>query len=640
MAYRLDPMKRRFVLILPAVVLPGWAQQDVNAVTEGKKAFETYGCQVCHVVDKNDNSLRTGPTLYGLFVNEARGREVGNPGGERKTVKADKQYFLDSVRKSWDVFAVAESGPTKGQQYPAVMPMYTKEVIPDEAVEHIWHYLRTLADPGQAGPAQVMVKLRNQKPKSLLEDRNEVLVTKRVRVFRAPITGSSGRSLHVGLPNGMNYTFDAQVLAVRNIWGGGFLNLAEERKGRGQPNSRRGQGAKVFIEGEGILRPLTKAGEVADFEFKEPDVKDHKTIERWLWEDRDFPDLLASVDAEFLGHRIESATGDPVFRFRVGANHLEQSVILTDDGRVEIAIHGRLKEPQRFKLAAAGLSEIKVEGGTLEGETWTLPPAEGPLFRLTARLAGGLVARPLIPREENWGPQPLVTNTEKAGRNMMELPPGYSFENWEPPKDLYGREQLFEPTGIAVAKDGTIVLATRTAGVWRIRDKKWTLFAEGTYECLGVVIEDDKGDKVVVMQKPELTRMSDTNGDGRADLFETLCDDYGFHANYHEYAHGPARDREGNYYFTLNLSHGGNERTSWRAGGPFMGSMGGYRGWAIRVTPEGEFEPYAFGLRSPAGIGVDPNGRLWYAENQGSMWVPPRSCRSRKGCSTATSPAS
>jgi hypothetical protein len=27
-------------------------------------------------------------------------------------------------------------------------------------------------------------------------------------------------------------------------------------------------------------------------------------------------------------------------------------------------------------------------------------------------------------------------------------------------------------TGIAVAKDGTIVLATRASGIWRIRDKK------------------------------------------------------------------------------------------------------------------------------------------------------------------------
>ena len=48
-----------------------------------------------------------------------------------------------------------------------------------------------------------------------------------------------------------------------------------------------------------------------------------------------------------------------------------------------------------------------------------------------------------------------------------------------------------------------------------------------------------------------------------------------------------------------------------------MGSMGGYRGWCCRVTPAGVFEPYASGIRSPAGLGIDPDGRLLYAENQG-----------------------
>ncbi|NIP94726.1 MAG: hypothetical protein GWO24_15305, partial [Akkermansiaceae bacterium] len=335
------------------------------------------------------------------------------------------------------------------------------------------------------------------------------------------------------------------------------------------------------------------------------------------WEDRDFPELLSSTDAGFLGHHLDPASGDPVFRFRVGPNTLSQGVTLTDDGRIEITIRGKLTKPQSFKVAAEGLSDLSTEGGTITEGLWTLNPSERPLSRFSARLAGGLVARPMAGRDEDWGSQPLVTHTEKIGRERMEVPAGYSYENWEPPKDLYGRRQLFEPTGMAVAKDGTLVVATRSAGVWRLRERKWSLFAEGTYEGLGVWIEDGKGDRVVVMQKPELTRLSDTNGDGRADHFETVCDDYGFHGNYHEYAHGPVRDAEGNYYFTLNLSHGGNERTSWRAGGPFMGSMGGYRGWACRVTPAGVFEPYASGLRSPAGLGIDPGGRLWYAENQG-----------------------
>ena len=606
-------MNARLSVLLPFAVAPLVAQEEFDAVAEGKEAFETYGCMVCHATDKAQPNL-LGPNLHGLFLNEAREREVVNKeSGAKQTVKADKSYYQDSVRKSWDVLAVAESGDLKGKPYPAAMPMYTREVIPDQAVESIWHYLRSRADEGQAGPSVVRLKReKKETPKSLLDINNEVVVTKRARVYRAPLRGSSARALHVGLPNGMNFTFDPRVLSVRNIWGGGFVNMTQERSGRGKPGSKRGSGAKVFVEGGGILQPLMPSGDPVDFEFKEPDVMDHKAIEKWLWEDRDFPDLLSSVDAEFLGHQLESATGEPVFRFRVGKNHFSQRVTFTEDGRFEISIHGKLKNDQKFQVTEKGLTDIVVEGGSLKDGVWTLGQRGGPLYKLTARLAGGLVARPSVGRDEDWKAQPLVTKAAEA-----ELPAGYSIKTWEPPKDLYGRNQLFEPTGIAVAKDGTIVVATRTAGVWRIRDNKWTLFAEGTYECLGVWIEDDKGDKFVVMQKPELTRMSDTNGDGRADTFVTVCDDYGFHGNYHEYAHGLARDSEGNYYFTLNLSHGGNERTSWRAGGPFMGSMGGYRGWACRVTPDGKFEPYANGLRSPAGIGVDPEGRLWYAENQG-----------------------
>ncbi|MFP6874846.1 MAG: c-type cytochrome [Verrucomicrobiales bacterium] len=612
-------LTRLGLFVLVTGCSPLWGQDEFNAVDEGKNIFATMGCIECHVVAKDDNSLKTGPSLYGLFTTDARNRQVGITGKtERRTITADKTYFLNSVRQSWDVLAVAEDGPTKGAVYLPVMPMYPKEIISDQDLESVWHYLRTLTEPGKSGPAKVMHKRQKAAPvKSLLEIPNEVLVTTRARVYRAPLRGSSGRALHVGLPNGMNYTFDPRLLSVRNIWAGGFLNLSEERRGRGRPGSPRGKGARAFIEGGAILQPLQRSGSPVDFEFKEPDVLDHAAIERWLWEKRDFPELQASMDAEFLGHSLDSESSNPLFHFRVGENTFSQTVQLTNDGRVEIVLRGKPLQSQKFKISDKNLSDLKVQGGTLSDGIWTLGPKGGAVHTFSARLAGGLVARQRINREEDWSPQALVRNPGKVGRQPLELPAGYSMESWESPKDLYGRNQLFEPTGIGVAKDGTIVVATRTAGVWRIRDNKWTMFAEGTYECLGVWIEDDKGDRVAVMQKPELTRMIDSNGDGRADQFETVCDDYGFHGNYHEYAHGPVRDAQGNYYFTLNLSHGGSPRVSWRAGGPHMGSMGGYRGWACRVTPEGKFEPYANGLRSPAGLGIDPQGRLWYAENQG-----------------------
>ena len=612
--------KEALTLTLSLVAGSLAGQEKFDAVAQGQEVFESMGCIVCHSTTKDDVSLKTGPNLFGLFLTEPREVEtVEAASGKKRMVKADKAYFLNSVRKSWDELAVAESGETKGTAYPAIMPMFTVEVIPDADLESIWHYVRTMAEADKAGPATVMLpKPKEVVAKTLLQIPGEVPVTTRARVFRARLTGMSGRALYVGLPNGMSYGFDPRLLSVRRIWSGGFLNLKEERNGRGGKASDLGQGASVFLDKEAVLAPLTTGGDAVDFEFKEPDEGDEAAIEKYLWSDTDFMDQLAAVDAEFLGDRLDAKTGEPSFRFRVGKNFFSETVSLSDDGRIEIVLEGKVAEAQRFKVRGSGLGEVQVEGGELRDGVWSLAAApQSKRYRLQAKLAGGLVARPKVEREENWAPQPLVIAPTEPGKKPLELPAGYSSLTWKPPVDLYGRGQLFEPTGIMVAKDGTVVVATRTAGVWRIRDGKWSLFAEGTFECLGVWIEDDKGDRIVVAQKPELTRIIDSDGDGRADIFDTVCDDYGFQANYHEYTHGPVRDGAGNYYFSLNLAHSGNARASWRAGGPFMGSMGGYRGWACRVTPEGKFEPFAMGLRSPAGLAADPEGRLWYAENQG-----------------------
>ena len=596
------------------------AQQEIDAVAEGKNAFEIFGCIVCHAVEKNDASVRTGPNLHGLFLSTPRQREIFDQAANtRRSVKADKTYYSESVRKASEHLAIAENGPSKGTPYPAAMPLFTQEVLSDSAVENIWHYLRTLADTPEAGPAKVMVKVdQKSKPKSLLDIPNEEPVAKRTRVVRAPIMGSSGRALHVGLPSGINYTFDERFLSVRNIWSGGFLNLTKERQGRGQPGSDRGLASRLIHETTPLLQPLTHDGTPVDLEFKQPDVLDEKATERWLADERTFAEQLkAHAGLKFEGHTLDPITGDPAFNLRVGTNRFSQSVTVTPDGRFLVTVQGTLANPQRFQIHSEGLTDVRAENSSVANGVWTVNAGTSVKAAFSAAIPSGLVARPLLSRGEDPAPQTVVRKPASDGKIPLQLPAGYTAEDWESPKDLFGRNQLFEPTGIAIAKDGTIVVGTRTAGVWRIRNHQWSLFAEGTYECLGVFIEDDHGDKIVITQKPQLTRISDTNQDGRADRFETVCDDFGFHANYHEYLHGPVRDAAGNYYITLNLTHSGNDKASWRAGGPFMGSMGGYRGWAIRVRPDGTSEPFANGLRSPAGLGVDPEGRLWYAENQG-----------------------
>jgi hypothetical protein len=161
--------------------------------------------------------------------------------------------------------------------------------------------------------------------------------------------------------------------------------------------------------------------------------------------------------------------------------------------------------------------------------------------------------------------------------------------------------------------DGSLVVTTRTAGVWRLKDNTWTMIAEGLLDSLGVVVEKDR---LIVGQKTEVTELRDLDQDGFYENFRTLSDDFLITENYHEYLHGPAKGKDGNYYFLLNLSHT-DGRHIHKANGRFMGSQGGYRGWAMQVTPDGQTKPFAMGLRSPAGLATGPDGKLYYTENQG-----------------------
>jgi hypothetical protein len=42
-----------------------------------------------------------------------------------------------------------------------------------------------------------------------------------------------------------------------------------------------------------------------------------------------------------------------------------------------------------------------------------------------------------------------------------------------------------------------------------------------------------------------------------------------------------------------------------------------YRGWCLKITPDGKAHPFASGIRSPGGVGFDAAGELFYTDNQG-----------------------
>lgn len=595
----------KFLLGL-VLTFPVIAAEQVNLVAEGKELFQVMGCAECHAIDAADSSIKSGPSLYNRFQNPAGKRAVLDASHQRIEVAADEAYLFSSLRQPASQLA---------EGYPAIMPAFPKELLSDDQVRSIAHFLRHQAAEGKNGPAVVMGKsTREKKHESIFDDADEVLVDQRPIVLRAPVLGASARAVHVGLPTGFHFSFDPRHLSVRRVWSGGFLNLKKERTGRSIPGSDLGRAAKVLLDAEPLLLPWNMRGEAVDLEFKQPDLGDNAAIARHLWKGGDFLAELAAADVAFHGYDLHR-DGRPTFRFRIGPNELTQTIDISSSGQLTVTIEARLAQPQRFMLRENGLRDVALEGGAFKQGIWTLPAGKKNRFVLRAQIIEPAIARAPLAKQENRAPQ-----ERQIEPSTVTLPPGYRAEQWSAPHDFWGRPLLFEPTAIDLAADGTLVVGTRTAGIWRLRDGKWQCFAEGTYECLGLHIEDDRGDRIVIAQKPELTRLTDVDGDGFADRYETVCDAFGFHGDYHEYTHGLIRDAQGNYLFTLNLCHSDDPRASYKAGGNFMGSMGGYRGWACRVTPQGQFQPIASGLRSPAGLGSWTDGTTLVVDNQGEYF--------------------
>ena len=171
---------------------------------------------------------------------------------------------------------------------------------------------------------------------------------------------------------------------------------------------------------------------------------------------------------------------------------------------------------------------------------------------------------------------------------------------------------VLEVSALAVWQVTRILIATRRGEVFLVdgaldgtpMDATFKKVMTGLQEPLGFLVEDDAN--VLVVQRGELSRLTDVDHDDHFESLETVCDDWRVGGNYHEYNFGPVRDGDGDLWITTNRAFGDT---------PF--GAHNWRGFALRITADGTMIPECSGLRSPAGVQTSPWGDVFYTDNQG-----------------------
>ncbi|MEY3852752.1 MAG: hypothetical protein RI910_1732, partial [Verrucomicrobiota bacterium] len=160
--------------------------------------------------------------------------------------------------------------------------------------------------------------------------------------------------------------------------------------------------------------------------------------------------------------------------------------------------------------------------------------------------------------------------------------------------EFYERVEIPTPAGevtevssISLLPGKKVAIGTRRGDIWvaegaydaDLTKIRWTKFASNQHEPLGMFWKEGS---LYAMQRPELTRLTDRDGDGRADSFDTVCSKWGVSGDYHEYAFGSEPDKNGDVWMVLCLTGSFHAHSPWR-------------GWAAKITPEGKFIPVASG---------------------------------------------
>ncbi len=206
-------------------------------------------------------------------------------------------------------------------------------------------------------------------------------------------------------------------------------------------------------------------------------------------------------------------------------------------------------------------------------------------------------------------PQPRLLDTGSIEGSLVR--PGYRALAYPRPKTASGEDRVM-PGAIAVdPRQGRVFVASmKTGEILAVRDPsddgkqaRFENYTGGLFQECYSMLADREG--LYVLHRRNLTRVLDTDHDGRADRFERVATLPHGIADTYDYAYGLARDRTGAFIYTF---------------APYANTHLPGSGSALRLVPGKKPQEIGYGFRNPLGWCSGPDGEIFFTDNQGE-WV-------------------
>ena len=299
------------------------------------------------------------------------------------------------------------------------------------------------------------------------------------------------------------------------------------------------------------------------------------------------------------------------------------AILVSGDTVTQVALvnapKGAALEVQENKRIVAKLAK-GTAAGAFQIRIWSGSKADHGKF---AALVKAPVKAEFRKVGKNRWPEPVVT---QGVMNSSKTPDGaYATDViTAPERNPWNRRVRFG--GLDFFSDGNrAALSTWDGDVWIVeglknenfKDLKWTRFASGGFETLGLKIVNDV---IYTSGRDEMTRYHDLNNDGAADHYESFNNDITSSQGFHEFVFDLHTDKAGNFYTIKAGPVRGGGRGFGGGGG--NGHVSAHAGALLKIDKYGEkLTVVATGFRAPNGMGVGPDGQLTSGDNEGT-WVP------------------